>query len=47
MLKKFLPWLVAISLLAATLHFNVSCPDNLHKFNLDLQTELKLTGRPK
>jgi hypothetical protein len=45
--KKFLPWLVAISLLAATVHFNVSWSDNLHKFNLDLQSELKLTGRPK
>jgi hypothetical protein len=47
MLKKFLPWLVAISVLAATVHFNVSCSDSLHKFNLDLQSELKLSGRPK
>jgi hypothetical protein len=45
--KKLLPWLVAISLLAATVHFNLSYSDNLHKFNLLLQSELKLTGRSK
>lgn len=45
--KEFLPWLLAISLLAGTLHLTVSCSDNLHKFNLDLQSELKLIARPK
>jgi len=47
MRKKFLPWLVAISVLAATLHFNMSYSDHQRQFNVDLQSEINLTGHTR
>jgi hypothetical protein len=47
MFKKLLIWFIAISILVATLHLNLSYVDHEHQFTLDLQSEINVSGHSK